>query len=125
MSDIRPAFTGRSHGTNFVARDDARAGTGTALRYRTQAQLEVQRAINLLRRHRQDRAAGLIPPPPGDEDGPEPEPTHHFCTNEPGPPAPSEPERARTTPSCSNEPGAPSARMNPSALGAPPSHDLE
>src|SRR3954451_3314363 len=32
MSDIRPAFVGRSHGTNFVARDDARAGTTTALR---------------------------------------------------------------------------------------------
>src|SRR4051812_20169542 len=44
MSDIRPAFSGRSHGTNFVARDDARAGTTTALRYRSQAQLEVQRA---------------------------------------------------------------------------------
>ena len=96
MCDIRPAFAGRSHGTNFVARDDARAGTGTALRYRTQAQLEVQRAVNLLRRHRQDRAAGLIPPLPGDEDGPEPEPARDFCTNEP--------ERAHTTPSCTNEP---------------------
>src|SRR3954447_13219958 len=129
MCDIRPAFAGRSHGTNFVARDDARAGTGTALRYRTQAQLEVQRAINLLRRHRQDRAAGLIPPLPGDEDGPEPEPTRHFCTNKPGPPAPSEPQRARTTPPCTDEPdaapGTSSARTNPSALGAPPPHDLE
>ena len=62
MCDIRPAFSGRSHGTNLVARDDARAGTATALRYRSQAQLEVQRATALLRRHRQDRAAGLIPP---------------------------------------------------------------
>ena len=80
MSDIRPAFSGRSHGTNLVARDDARAGTTTALRYRSQAQLEVQRATALLRRHRQDRAAGLIPPP---EDGPEPAAANENCTNEP------------------------------------------
>ena len=74
MCDIRPAFAGRSHGTNFVARDDARAGTATALRYRTQAQLEVQRATNLLRRHRQDRLAGLIPPFVDEPCTPEPEP---------------------------------------------------
>src|SRR3954452_7663595 len=74
MSDIRPAFVGRSHGTNLVARDDARAGTTTALRYRTQAQLEVQRAGGLPRRHRQDRAAGLIPAAPGDEGAPDPDP---------------------------------------------------
>src|SRR4051794_10089299 len=82
MSDIRPAFSGRSHGTNLVARDDARAGTTTALRYRSQAQLEVQRATALLRRHRQDRAAGLIPPPPGDEGAPDPDPgpARVFCT---------------------------------------------
>ena len=30
MSDVRPAFAGRSHGTNLDARDDARAGTTTA-----------------------------------------------------------------------------------------------
>jgi len=81
MCDIRPAFSGRSHGTNLVARDDARAGTTTALRYRSQAQLEVQRAVNLLRRHRQDRAAGLIPPLPGDEGALEP--ANENCTNEP------------------------------------------
>ena len=57
-----------------------RAGTGTALRYRSQAQLEVQRATNLLRRQRQDRAAGLIPPP---EDGPGPAAADENCTNEP------------------------------------------
>src|SRR3954452_18840809 len=74
MSDIPPAFRGRSHGTNLVARDDARAGTTTALRYRTQAQLEVQRAGGLPRRHRQDRAAGLIPAAPGDEGAPDPDP---------------------------------------------------
>src|SRR3954451_14085335 len=93
MSDIRPAFAGRSHGTNFVARDDARAGTGTALRYRTQAQLEVQRGVGLLRRHRQDRLAGLIPPFVDEPCTPEPEPqpwagpargpANEYCTNEP------------------------------------------
>src|SRR3954447_3754586 len=85
MADTRPAFGGRSHGTNLVARDDARAGTTTALRYRSQAQLEIQRATALLRRHRQDRAAGLIPPPPGDEGAPDPDPgpARTFCTNEP------------------------------------------
>src|SRR3954451_8726915 len=62
MSDIAPAFRGRRHGTNLVARVDAGAGTATVLRYRTQAQLEVQRAVGLLRRHRQDRPAGLILP---------------------------------------------------------------
>src|SRR4051794_13444171 len=96
MSDIRPAFTGRSHGTNFVARDDARAGTTTALRYRTQAQLEVQRATNLLRRHRQDRAAGLIPPP---EDGPGPAAANENCTNEP--------DGGPTYASCPGSTGAP------------------
>src|SRR3954451_6757700 len=80
MSDIRPAFSGRSHGTNLVARDDARAGTTTALRYRSQAQLELQRATALLRRHRQDRAAGLIPPL---EDGPRPAAADENCTNDP------------------------------------------
>jgi hypothetical protein len=93
MCDIRPAFAGRSHGTNFVARDDARAGTGTALRYRTQAQLEVQRAVGLLRRHRQDRLAGLIPP---FVDEP--------CTPEPEPLPREEPEQFPANDDCMNEP---------------------
>src|SRR3954451_21969431 len=97
MSDIRPAFSGRSHGTNLVARDDARAGTGTALRYRSQAQLEVQRATALLRRHRQDRAAGLIPPP---EDGPGPAAADENGRNDPG--------------------GGPTSSSCPGATGAPP-----
>src|SRR3954454_5595811 len=105
MSDIRPAFSGRSHGTNLVARDDARAGTATALRYRSQAQLEVQRATALLRRHRQDRAAGLIPPP---EDGPGPAAANENCTNEPES-GPGGPTASYVTPDLIGRPGWPTS----------------
>ena len=60
MCDIRPAFSGRSHGTNLVARDDARAGTTTAL------------ATAARPSSRSSAPRPAAPPPPGSRRRPHP-----------------------------------------------------
>ncbi len=83
MARNAPAAPGQSHGTDLVHPHD-RASLTTALRYRTQAQMELKRATDLFWRHRKARVAGLLdaaeeelgPATPPDVEAPA------FCTNE-------------------------------------------
>ncbi len=83
----RPAEPGLSHGTDLAC-PLSRASLATALRYRTQAQMELRRATDLFWRHRKARLAGLLDAAEESEAAPAPE-APAPCTNEfPGEPAP-------------------------------------
>jgi hypothetical protein len=92
MALNKPANKEQSHGTDLYRRQECVALT-TALRYRTQAQMETKRATDLFWRHRKARLAGLLEAPAEMADearAPAAEPAA-FCTNdfpaEPPPPA--------------------------------------
>ncbi len=60
MADIPPAQEGRGSGTDLVDKPEHRTSLATALRYRSQAQLELKRAVSMLEAHR--RATGQLIP---------------------------------------------------------------
>lgn len=88
MADIPPADEARSCGTDLVGKPDHRASLETALRYRSQAQMELRRAQALLVRHRQTR--GQAPASTAAPSEPEPDAAaaaaatggDEICTNE-------------------------------------------
>ncbi|MEO1019374.1 MAG: hypothetical protein AAFY56_17030, partial [Pseudomonadota bacterium] len=55
FSDIPPGYEGRGHGSDFVGKPENRASVNTALRYRSQAQMELKRAIAMLDAYRKSR----------------------------------------------------------------------
>ncbi|MEO1018842.1 MAG: hypothetical protein AAFY56_14285, partial [Pseudomonadota bacterium] len=55
FSDIPPGYEGRGHGSDFVGKPENRASINTALRYRSQAQMELKRAIAMLDAYRKSR----------------------------------------------------------------------
>ncbi len=61
MAGNVPGMKGHSHGTDLYGREE-RASLTTALRYRTQAQMELKRATDLFWRHRKARLAELLEP---------------------------------------------------------------
>ncbi len=77
----QPGPPGQSHGTD-LHRHDERASLTTALRYRTQAQMELRRATDLFWRHRKARLAGLLEEGEEAEVGAAPAETPAPCTNE-------------------------------------------
>ncbi|MEO1017001.1 MAG: hypothetical protein AAFY56_04830, partial [Pseudomonadota bacterium] len=48
-------YDGRGHGSDFVGKPENRASINTALRYRSQAQMELKRAIAMLDAYRKSR----------------------------------------------------------------------
>ncbi|MEO1017477.1 MAG: hypothetical protein AAFY56_07270 [Pseudomonadota bacterium] len=55
FSDIPPGYEGRGHGSDFVGKPENRASINTALRYRSQAQMELKRAVAMLDAYRKSR----------------------------------------------------------------------
>ncbi|MEO1019660.1 MAG: hypothetical protein AAFY56_18505 [Pseudomonadota bacterium] len=55
FSDIPPGYDGRGHGSDFVGKPENRASINTALRYRSQVQMELKRAIAILDAYRKTR----------------------------------------------------------------------
>jgi hypothetical protein len=72
LADIPPAEEGRGCGSDLIGRPEHRAGIATVLRYRSQAQLELRRALGLLLAHRRAKEQRC---PPAEED-------NEICTNE-------------------------------------------
>ncbi len=106
----KPGPPGQSHGTDLY-RHDERASLTTALRYRTQAQMELRRATDLFWRHRKARLAGLLEEGEEAEVGVAPAETPAPCTNEfaneNAPPAAAARARTRRGRFCTNEFPAP------------------
>ena len=73
MGDIHPSREGRMHGSALVGRPEHRASLTTMLRYRAQAQMELQRATKMLEAYRKQRAA--FPPPDEADHDEEQDPT--------------------------------------------------
>jgi hypothetical protein len=84
----RPAAPGLSHGTDLSC-PLSRASLTTALRYRTQAQMELRRATDLFWRHRKARRAGLLDDAAEEQEATAAPEAPAPCTNElPAEPAP-------------------------------------
>jgi hypothetical protein len=81
MALNKPANKEQSHGTDLYRRQECVALT-TALRYRTQAQMETRRATDLFWRHRKARLAGLLDEPAEERETTAGHEASAPCTNE-------------------------------------------
>jgi hypothetical protein len=113
MALNKPANKEQSHGTDLYRRQECVALT-TALRYRTQAQMETRRATDLFWRHRKARLAGLLEAPAEAAEAaraPAAEPAS-CCTNE-FPPDPPPPAATPEPPPAAGPEPAPAAAPEP------------
>ena len=122
MGRNAPAAAGLSHGTDLAHAHD-RASLTTALRYRTQAQMELKRATDLFWRHRKARLAGLLEEGRRRRLSPRSRLLNSARTNSPTrtprPPLPRSPLRPRPLSARTNSRHPP--RRRPRSLGATPS----
>jgi hypothetical protein len=103
LADIAPAAPGRGHGTDLAEQVGGRTALATVLRYQSQGQTALRRAIDLLFRHRKARRDGLLREPPA---------TDAIGTNE----MPGRPVAPRPVPST---PGSPTHALDEPPAGPP------